>query len=260
MSSGQPNECCTRPGWCFSGCDLPELLEADAELLRLAACVELEARDQLLGERAAHALADQHVLAVQLHAAREAGPGLPSLSTPMSPVATPITAPFVVVEHLGGGEARIDLDAQRLGLGRQPAADIAERDDVVAVVVHQRRHHEIRQRGPRRVGRATVELVVRHRRLERVVAPRASPGSSRSSADGIDHRAGQDMRADLGALFQHHDGSVSGVELLQPDRRREARRARRRRSPRRTPSSRAAAARVRPCCPPRLESPRNRCG
>ena len=48
----------------------------------------------------------------------KSGPGVPSRSTPMSPVATPMTAPCVVVEHFGGGKARIDLDAERLGLGR----------------------------------------------------------------------------------------------------------------------------------------------
>ena len=69
MSSGQPKECCTRPGLCFSGFDLPELLQADAEFAGLAALVELEAGDQLLGERAARALADQHVFAEQRHAA-----------------------------------------------------------------------------------------------------------------------------------------------------------------------------------------------
>ena len=50
-----------------------------------------------------------------------------------------------IEQHLGGGKARIDLDAERLRLAREPAAHVAERDDVVAVIVHQRRHHEIRQ-------------------------------------------------------------------------------------------------------------------
>ena len=38
-----------------------------------------------------------------------------------------------------------DLDAQLLGLFGQPAADIAHRDDVVAVVVHKARHHDVRK-------------------------------------------------------------------------------------------------------------------
>ena len=36
-------------------------------------------------------------------------------------------------------------DAEFLRLCRQPATDVAERYDVVAVIVHQRRHQEVRQ-------------------------------------------------------------------------------------------------------------------
>ena len=65
----------------------------------------------------------------------------------------------VVEERLGGGEAGEDLDAQRLGLGRQPAADIAERGDVGAVVAHQRRQQEVRQ--AHRTGRPQPQEAVR---------------------------------------------------------------------------------------------------
>ncbi len=37
--------------------------------------------------------------------------------------------------QVGAGEARVDLDAERLGLLAEPAADLAEADDVVAGVV-----------------------------------------------------------------------------------------------------------------------------
>ena len=50
--------------------DLPDLLEADAEFRRLAAGVEGEFRDQLLGQAAARAFGEQRVFAEQLHAAR----------------------------------------------------------------------------------------------------------------------------------------------------------------------------------------------
>src|SRR5258708_34790957 len=51
--------------------DLPKLLEADAEFLRLALRIEAEALDQRLGEAAARALGKQRVLGAQLHAAGE---------------------------------------------------------------------------------------------------------------------------------------------------------------------------------------------
>ena len=44
------------------GRNLPELLQPDAELLRLATVRKVELGDQLLGERPAHAFADQHIL------------------------------------------------------------------------------------------------------------------------------------------------------------------------------------------------------
>ena len=54
-------------------------------------------------------------------------------------------------------------------------------------------------------------------------------GMSAVEADGIDDRAGQDVRADLRALLEHDDGQLApgfGGELLQADRGGQARRAR----------------------------------
>ena len=41
-TSGQPKVCCTRPGLVLVRVDLPQLLQADAVLLRLGGHVELE--------------------------------------------------------------------------------------------------------------------------------------------------------------------------------------------------------------------------
>ena len=114
-------------------------------------CLASEPRD---------ALADQHVFAVQFHAAlRSIGPGLPSLADAHVAGGDADDRALVIVEHFARGKARIDLDAQRLGLLGEPAADIAERHDIVAVIVHQRRHDEIRQ--PQRAARSEEqELVV----------------------------------------------------------------------------------------------------
>src|SRR4051812_17886154 len=51
--------------------DLPDLLQADAEFLRIAPGVEREFGDELLRQRPARALGDQRVFAAQLHAAGE---------------------------------------------------------------------------------------------------------------------------------------------------------------------------------------------
>ncbi len=52
----------------------------------------------------------------------------------------------------------------------------------------------------------------------------APVGQQRVEADRVEDRAGEDVGADLGALFEHDDRAV-GVELLQPDRRRQPGRA-----------------------------------
>ena len=126
----------------------------------------------------------------------------------------------VVVEHFGRGKARIDFDAERLRLRRQPAADIAERADIAVMIVHQRRHREVRQ--PDRAGRRhPVEAVVLDLRLQRTIGVLAPVRNQLVERDRIDHRARQDMRADLGTLL-HHDDVEIGIELLQPDRRGQA--------------------------------------
>ena len=122
--------------------DLPELLQAEAEFLRLAAFAEAELGDELLAEIAARAFGEQRVFGAQLHAAGEIVLRLAVLADAHVAGGDAGDRAVVVVEHFGGGKARIDFDAERLRLGRQPAADAAERDDEVAVIVHQRRHGE----------------------------------------------------------------------------------------------------------------------
>jgi hypothetical protein len=51
----------------------------------------------------------------------------------------------VLSEHLRRGKARIDFDTERLCLGRKPSAYVAERNNEIAMVRHQRRRHEIGQ-------------------------------------------------------------------------------------------------------------------
>jgi hypothetical protein len=119
-------------------------------------------------------------------------------------------------EHLRGREPGIDIDAELLRLGRQPAADIAERNNEVAVVRHQRRHEKIGD--AQRPGRSEpVEAIVGHRRLDRRVGLRSPRGEERVEADRIDYSAGKDVRPDFRAFLHDHDDEV-GVQLLQTDR------------------------------------------
>ena len=201
----------------LGGIDLPDFLQPDAEFRRLALGVERVFRDQLLAQAAARAFGEQRVLAEQLHAARE---GILGLAIPADAHVAGRNAAYcaaVVVQHFGRGKARIDFDAERLRLRPQPAADIAERTDIAVMVVHQRRHGEVRQ--PDRAGRrGPVEAVVLDLRLQRTIGVLAPVRDQLVERDRIDHGARQDMRADLGTLL-HHDDAEIGIELLQPDRR-----------------------------------------
>src|SRR6185437_12135632 len=111
--------------------DLPQLLDADAVGLRVGGGTQIEALDQCLGQRAAAALSEEGLLADQLDAGLEGVGRLAVLADAHAAGSNALDAPFFVVEHLGTGEARIDLDAERLRLLRQPAAEIAKAGDVV---------------------------------------------------------------------------------------------------------------------------------
>ena len=127
----------------------------------------------------------------------------------------------IVIEHLGGGEAGIDLHPQPLGLLGQPAAEIAQADDVIALVVHLGRGRQAQ----RMLLRQQQEIVVDRRRIEG--CPLLLPvGDQLIEGDGLEDRAGEDMGADLGSLLDDADRGLAprgGGELLQADRRRQAR-------------------------------------
>src|SRR3546814_11483005 len=75
-------------------------------------------------------------------------------------------AAVLAIQHLGGGEPGIDLDAELGRLLAEPAADVAEADDVVAMVVHLRRRRQAV--GP--AGGQVHEAVLGGRRVQRRAA------------------------------------------------------------------------------------------
>ena len=207
-----------QPWAVLAGLHLPDLLEAQAVLLRLAALRQAEPRRQLLGQRAPRTLGDDGVLAAQLHAAREAIGRLAVLAYAHVAGGDAQHGALVVVEHLGRGEARIDLHAQLGSLLAQPAREVAEAADVVAMIAHQRRHDDV---GDAQDASRTevVEAVLGDRRLERG-ALGLPIGKQRGQSDRIDDGARQDVRADLRALLEHDDRHLvagRGRQLLQAD-------------------------------------------
>ena len=193
---------------------LPEFFQPDAEFLRVAALIEAVARHKRLGEVPARAFREQRVLGAQFHAAGERILGGTVLADPHVAGGDPDHLAIVPIEDLARRKSGIDLDPEGLRLGGEPFADLAQRHDVGAVIAHQRRHHEIGQR-QRPTGREHVEAVALDRGLDGGVLG-APVRQQAVKPDRVDHRAGQDVGADLGTLFHHHHREVGG-KLLEPD-------------------------------------------
>jgi hypothetical protein len=122
-------------------------------------------------------------------------------------------------DDIGDGEAGIDLDAETFGLLGEPAREAAEAAGIATVIAHERRHEEVRHADAAGLPQI-VEAIFADLGLQRR-AHVAPVGQEAVERHGIDHGARQDMRADLGALFEHDDGDVLALfarELLQPDR------------------------------------------
>ncbi len=206
--------------------DLPQLLDADGPALRIASFVELEPGQQRLAQMSACAFGKDRVLGVQLHAELEVLGRLSVLADAEVAGGHALHRAVVVVEHFGRRKAGKDLDAERFGLLRHPPHDVAEADDVIALVVHRQGHEP--------VGRAVCALrgeeqdvVAGHRLVQRraELLPVRYQLGDRSR---VHHRARQDVRAGLGSFLEHdhrHFLAVLGGELLHPDRRRQARRS-----------------------------------
>src|SRR6202046_1479401 len=148
--------------------NLPQLLDAEAILLRLAALVQLEAGDDLLGQRPSRALGEKRVFSPQLHASSKRVFRLRGGAN--ARVAGSDSEPFALLseQDFGCSEARIDFNAERFCFGAEIAADIAQRTDKIPVIVQQRRHEEIWQ--PDAAGGAEqIELVLGDRYFERTV-------------------------------------------------------------------------------------------
>ena len=188
----------------------------------------------------------RHPSAKKVYLARSSMPGMklsvgsPSRPTPHVAGDDPRDRPVLPVEHVGGGEPGEHLRSELLGLNGEPPAEVPEADDVVAVVLERGREQPVRPREPAPLGEEE-EALLAHRRVEGRFAL-APVREELLEGAGLEHRTGQDVGADLGALLDHADAQVVAPlrgELAEPDGRGESRTDPRRRSPRRTPWIRA---------------------
>ena len=166
--------------------------------MRLAIGAEFEVGDELLGEGAARAFGNQRVFAVQRHAAHKFALRLAVAADAEVSGCDAGHVAFAVREDLGAGKARIDFDAQLLGLGGKPPHHVAKAHNIVALVRHQRRHQEMGYvdiATGSEIEKAVFGDVLRHGR-----ASLPPVGKQSVEADRIDDRAGKDVGAGFRAL------------------------------------------------------------
>ena len=211
-----------RPFAMLVGVDFPDFLHPEAEFLRLLAVREIVFGNHLFRERPAHALGQEHVLAVQFHPRLGVLADGPIRFEPEHTGDNAFHLAIVAVNQFGTGHAGEYLDPQFLGLFGHPAADIAHRHDIVAVIVHQWRHREIGDTDLTGLAQH-VEIVVPDRHVQRR-AFFLPVGDQRIETGRIQHRARKDMRANFGTLFQHDHVQVR-IQLFQANGRRQPRRA-----------------------------------
>src|SRR4029077_5462174 len=147
------------------------------------------------------------VLAVQFHA-RLVGVGLLALAVDAEVAGGDALHRGAFIQGFGRGEAGKDLDAELLGLLAQPAGEVAETDDVVAVV-GKTRGEQPGRRPERRIFGEKEETVLAHRGSERraLLLP---VGNQLRDRTRVHYRARQDVRADLRAFLEHAHRALGG--------------------------------------------------
>ena len=188
------------------GIDLPQLLDAEPVGLRVRAGAQVEALEQRLGQVPAAAFGEHGDPGVQLDPRLEVPLRLAIASHPHVPGGDSLDRSILAIEHFRGGEAGKYRDVERLRLLAQPAAQIAEADDVVAFVVHLRRR---RKPYPAASGEEEEPILARGR-MERRAAV-LPVGEQLFERPRLQHCSGQDVGADLGALLDDADRQVRSV-------------------------------------------------
>ena len=145
VDSGQPTECQAVPGF-----DLAGSISHSSLMPMAKVCGSLPSRrsnlSNSLGQMAAAPFCKDGLLGAKLHATH-VHVSLPTIlaNAHVTGRDTAYNA-GLVIKYFGGSKARINLNAERFGLLSEPATEIAERDNVVAVIVHLRRCRQAERR------------------------------------------------------------------------------------------------------------------
>src|SRR2546426_8356376 len=161
------------------GFHLPQLLQPDAVDLRIALSLQGVLPEQLPAQMPARALGEEGVFRVQLHPGL-VGPGLLAAAADAELAGGDALYALAFVEDFSRGKAGKDFNAQALGLPAEPARQVAEADDVVAVILEAGGQQEIRRPEGPRFGKEE-EPVFAHRGVERRALPNRGPSGRRIS-------------------------------------------------------------------------------
>ena len=188
----------------FAGSDaprghLPQFLHADAVGLRVAVLVELEASDQLLGERAARALGKHNDLGLEIVAGLEIPFRLAGFVDALV-VGAHADDAIAFHQQFCAGKSGEDGDAGGLDFFAHPLGKAVQRDHVVAVIAHGRRRDGKLEFA---VSREEVDRFLADRRVQRRFFFEA--GQQLAHGARIEQRAGETVLADLARFLQDVD-------------------------------------------------------
>ena len=176
-------------------------------MLGVGIAVQVEALDQLFTDVATATFGEQRVLATQFHAR-----GVQAFFRIAFAVDAQVTGDdpadhaIFVEQGFLCGEARVDFHAQVLGLLGEPAAQVAQGDDVVAFVVHGLGHKEVRNLDGCLGVAQHIDIIAHDRGVERG-AELFPVREQFVQGPRFEHRAGEDMSTDFGAFFDHADAN-----------------------------------------------------
>src|SRR5690606_11712950 len=176
----------------------------NAVVLRIFAFIQLELADQALAQVAATAFGKDGVLGTQFHAWGVFGFGF-AIGVHTHVAGHDAFNGAVFNDVFSGGEARVDFYAQRFGLLAQPAADVTQGNNVVALVVHGLGDHPVRSFYRLFGAGQEINFITFKRHIER--GTQLFPVREQLSQGTVfDNGAGQNMGTDFGTFFNQADG------------------------------------------------------
>jgi hypothetical protein len=200
--------------------DIPQFLHADAVNLRLAIALQIIFRFQLLCEMSARTLCKQCIFCVKLHTRHIVGLMAAIAGNAHVSGRDALHRTIVIVEDFGSGEAGKDFDTQIFCLRAEPAAKIAERAGIGALVVHPAGREDVRDRHVP-AAREHPVVVLGNRNLRHRAALIFPVRQQLVDGFGVEYRARQDMCADFRSFFKDANRCF-GIDLFETDSRRKA--------------------------------------